>query len=181
MRRFGFGKMTEVDLNSESAGILKERGRTTDWSIFDQATNSFGQGISVTAFQMINAVAAIANKGVLLQPRIVHGMVSNGQVYYLPPHIIARPIKAETARKLTEMMVYTVENSSYKGLVPGYTVAGKTGTAEIPTATGYTSPETITSFIAFLPADDPQLVIMVKLDKPKIFALGRTGRRAGVR
>jgi cell division protein FtsI/penicillin-binding protein 2 len=166
VRKFGFGKLTEVDLNLESGGIVKERGNP-DWSVFDQAANSFGQGISVTALQMINAVAAVANKGVLLQPHIVRGMVKNGQVYYLPTHVIGRPIRADTARKLTDMMVYTVDKSSYAGLVPGFRLAGKTGTAEIPTAKGYVTDETITSFIGFLPADDPQLVIMVKLDKAK--------------
>jgi cell division protein FtsI/penicillin-binding protein 2 len=162
LRRFGFGRLTEIDLNSESRGIVSDH-----WNLFDQATNSFGQGISVTPFQMINAVSAIANKGVLLQPRIVKGMVKDGQVYYLPQRIISRPIKPETARQLTEMMIYTVQNSSYSDLVPGFQLAGKTGTAEIPTAEGYTLPETITSFIAFLPADNPQLVIMVKLDKAR--------------
>jgi cell division protein FtsI/penicillin-binding protein 2 len=167
VRKFGFGKLTEVDLNLESGGIVKERGNI-NWSVFDQATNSFGQGISVTSLQMVNAVAAIANRGVLLQPRVVRGMVKNGQVYYLPPHIIGRPIRTETARKLTDMMVFTIDKSSYSTLVPGFRLAGKTGTAEIPTEEGYTSDRTITSFIGFLPADDPQLVIMVKLDKPKL-------------
>jgi cell division protein FtsI/penicillin-binding protein 2 len=162
LRRFGFGRNTEIDLTGESQGIVGD-----GLNVFDLATNSFGQGISVTPVQMINAVAAIANKGVLLQPRIVKGMVKDGQVYYLPPRIISRPVKAETARELTQMMVYDVDSSSYAGFVPGFKVAGKTGTAEIPTPQGYTLPETITSFIAFLPADNPQLVIMVKLDKAR--------------
>jgi cell division protein FtsI/penicillin-binding protein 2 len=167
LRRFGFGKLTEVDLNAESEGFVQQPGRTADWSVFDQATNSFGQGISVTPLQMINAAAAIANHGVLLQPRIVRAMVKDGQAYYMPPRIIGRPIRPETARKLTDMMIYTVSSSSYHDLVPGYTLAGKTGTAEIPTAQGYTLKESITSFIGFLPAEDPQVVIMVKLDKPR--------------
>jgi cell division protein FtsI/penicillin-binding protein 2 len=164
--QFGFGKLTEIDLNQESTGIVKEPGNPL-WSVFDQATNSFGQGISVTTLQMINAVAAIANRGELLQPQVVKALVKDGQVYLLPPRTLGRPIPAEVARTLTQMMVYTTDHSVYPNLVPGYRVAGKTGTAEIPTETGYTSAQTITSFIGFLPAADPQLVIMVKLVKPK--------------
>lgn len=165
LRRFGFSKLTELDLKNESAGIVKERGQS-DWSPFDEATNSFGQGISVTPVQMINAVAAIANGGVLLQPHVVRAMVQDGLVYYVSPHIIGRPIKPDTAQKMKDMMVYDVSSSSYANFLPGYKVAGKTGTAEIPTPQGYVLSTSITSFIGFLPADNPQLVIMVKLDKP---------------
>jgi cell division protein FtsI/penicillin-binding protein 2 len=164
VRRFGIGKVTEVDLSVESEGIVKEPG-TTNWSISDQATNSYGQGISVTGLQMINSVAAIANKGVLLQPQVVQSLVKDGKVYKIPPRVTGRPVSPATAQQLTEMMVYTVQKSSYAGMLPGYELAGKTGTADIPTSEGYTLPETITSFIGFLPADDPQLVIMVRLDK----------------
>jgi cell division protein FtsI/penicillin-binding protein 2 len=163
---FGFGKLTEIDLPLEGYGIVKEPGNPL-WSYFDQATNSFGQGISVTAIQMINAVAAIANGGTLLQPQVVRGLIWNGQMYTVPPRVLGYPIKPETARTLTEMMVYTVEKSAYPNLVPGFRVAGKTGTAEIPTEQGYTAQETITSFVGFLPADDPQIAILVKLVKPK--------------
>ena len=167
VRLFGFGRLTEVDLKLESAGIVKEPGGK-EWSQFDQAANSFGQGISVTALQMINAVAAIANGGKLLQPQVARGFVSDGQLYTIPPRVLNYPIKPETARTLTQMMVYTVDQSAYPHPVPGYRVAGKTGTAEIPTETGYTSQETITSFVGFLPAADPQVVILVKLVKPKV-------------
>jgi cell division protein FtsI/penicillin-binding protein 2 len=166
VRRFGFGRLTEVDLNQESAGIVKEPG-SKEWSRFDQATNSFGQGISVTALQMINAVAAIADGGKLLQPQVARGFIRDGEMYAIPPRVLGYPIKPETAHTLTQMMVYTMDHSAYPHTVPGYRVAGKTGTAEIPTETGYTSQETITSFIGFLPAADPQVIILVKLVKPK--------------
>ncbi|PKO23802.1 MAG: hypothetical protein CVU38_02045 [Chloroflexi bacterium HGW-Chloroflexi-1] len=166
VHKFGFGKLTEVDLNFEGYGIVTEPGNPL-WSCFDQAANSFGQGISVTTLQMINAVAAIANGGTLLQPQVVKGLIKDGQVYYLPPRVLGYPITPETARTLTEMMVYTIDNSAYPDLAPGYQVAGKSGTAEIPTEQGYTSQDTITSFVGFLPAADPQIVILVKLVKPK--------------
>ncbi|MCX6031637.1 MAG: penicillin-binding protein 2 [Chloroflexi bacterium] len=166
VRLFGFGRMTEVDLNLESAGIVNEPG-SKEWSEFDQAANSFGQGISVTTLQMINAVAAIANGGKLLQPQIAQGFISDGQMRAIPPRVLNYPIKPETARTLTRMMVYTMDQSAYPHSVPGYRVAGKTGTAEIPTETGYTSQDTIASFVGFLPAADPQVVILVKLVKPQ--------------
>jgi cell division protein FtsI/penicillin-binding protein 2 len=155
-----------VDLSQEDAGFIKEPGNPY-WSRFDQATNSFGQALMVTPLQMIQAVTAIANGGTRYQPQAVRALVQDGQVYELPPRVLGYPIKPETARTLTQMMVYNVESASYRGLAPGYKVAGKTGTAEISTAQGYTTQDTITSFVGFLPAANPQLVILVKLDKPK--------------
>jgi cell division protein FtsI/penicillin-binding protein 2 len=166
VRQFGFGKPTEVDLNYESEGIVKSPGNRY-WSQYDQAANSFGQGISVTALQMLNAVAAIANDGALLQPQAAKALVVNGQVYPVPPRMMRQAIRPETAQTLARMMVNNVESSSNPSPVPGFRVAGKTGTAEIPTETGYTSDETITSFVAFLPAAEPRIVILVKLAKPQ--------------
>jgi cell division protein FtsI/penicillin-binding protein 2 len=80
---------------------------------------------------------------------------------------LRQAIRPETAQTMARMMVYSVESSSNPDLVPGYRVAGKTGTAEIPTTEGYTSEETITSFAAFLPAADPQIAVLVKLVKPQ--------------
>jgi cell division protein FtsI/penicillin-binding protein 2 len=144
---------------------VKEPGHIF-WSRFDQATNSFGQALSATSIQVINAVAAIANGGTRFQPQAVKALVRDGQVYNLPPHVLGYPIKPETAKTLTQMMVHTVDSSSYSKFMPGYRVAGKTGTAEISTAKGYTQ-DTIMSFVGFLPAADPQLIILVKLEKPK--------------
>ena len=165
VRQFGFGVPTEVDLSGEESGEVKEPGHIF-WSRFDQATNSFGQALSVTSMQMVNAVAAIANGGTRYQPQVAKALVRDGQVHNLPPHVLGYPVKPETAHTLTQMMVYTVDSSSYAKFVPGYRVAGKTGTAEISTVKGYTQ-DTIMSFVGFLPAADPQLVILVKLEKPK--------------
>ena len=165
VRQFGFGVPTEVDLSGEESGEVKEPGHIF-WSRFDQATNSFGQALSVTSMQMVNAVAAIANGGTRYQPQVAKVLVRDGQLHNLPPHVLGYPVKPETAHTLTQMMVYTVDSSSYAKFVPGYRVAGKTGTAEISTVKGYTQ-DTIMSFVGFLPAADPQLVILVKLEKPK--------------
>ncbi|MGE5602528.1 MAG: peptidoglycan D,D-transpeptidase FtsI family protein, partial [Nitrososphaerales archaeon] len=167
VRLFGFGKPTEIDLGPEAAGIVKRWGTET-WSPYDQAANSFGQGISVTPIQMVSAAAAIANKGVLLQPQVAKALVSNGQMHPLPVRKLGEALRPETTTTLTRMMIYTMENyANGKNLVPGFRVAGKTGTAEIPEEAGYTNPLTITSVVGFLPAADPQMVILVKLDKPK--------------
>jgi len=167
VRQFGFGRPTEIDLGPENAGIVKRPG-TEYWSLFDQAANSFGQGISVTPIQLASAVAAIANNGTLMQPQVVKGLVLDGQMYRLPPRLMGQAIKPETAHTLAQMMVYTVENYvAGPNLVPGYRVAGKTGTAEIPEQGGYTSKLPIASFAGFLPAADPQIVILVKLVEPQ--------------
>ncbi len=167
VRQFGFGKVTEVDSDMEIAGIVKWSG-TKYWSRYDQAANSFGQGISVTPLQMANAIAAVANGGSLMQPQFVQGLVYDGQLYTLPPRTLGRAIKPETAHTLTEMMTFTVDNYALgPTLVPGYRVAGKTGTAQIPGSEGYTSSLTITSFVGFLPAAEPKLLILVKLAEPK--------------
>ncbi len=167
VRLFGFGKPTEIDLGTEVAGIVKRPG-LAEWSEYDQAANSFGQGISTTPMQMLNAAGAIANHGALMQPQVAQALVYEGKMYRLPVRMLEQVVRPEIAQTLTKMMVYTVENyDKGKNLVPGFRVAGKTGTAEIPEQAGYTNPLTITSFVGFLPAADPRLVILVKLNKPK--------------
>ncbi len=167
VRQFGLGKVTEADGGTESAGIVKWPG-TQFWSRFDQAANSFGQGISVTPLQMISAIGAIANGGNLMQPQFAKALVYEGQYAPLPPRVLGRAIKQETARELARMMTFTVDSYAQgPNMVPGYRVAGKTGTAQIPGREGYTSALTITSFVGFLPAAEPQVQILVKLSEPK--------------
>jgi cell division protein FtsI (penicillin-binding protein 3) len=166
IRQCGFGLPTEVDLDSEAAGIVNRPG-SRFYSPYDQAATSYGQGITVTPLQMANVVAAIANHGTLLQPQAAQAFVYEEEVHPLPVRILGQAMKPETAATLSRMMVYTVDNYvDGPKLVPGYRVAGKTGTAEIPEQQGYTSPLTITSFVGFLPAAEPQLVILVKLVEP---------------
>lgn len=167
MRAFGFGQPTRVDLIGEEAGILKVPG-DPDWSESDLATNSFGQGISVTPLQMITAVSAIANGGLMYQPRIVRQIIDGDEVTNADPTALGRPIKAETARIVRDMMVRVVQEGAPLAQLPGYAVAGKTGTAEIPSAVGYERGpnSSIASFVGFLPADDPQVIILVKIDRP---------------
>jgi cell division protein FtsI/penicillin-binding protein 2 len=167
VRLFGFGKPTEIDLKPEAAGMVKRFG-TEQWNRVDQATNSFGQAISVTPIQMLNAVAAIANDGALLQPQVAQSLVLDGQAHRLPVRKLEQVMTPENARLLNRMMVYTVDNyEAGKKLAPGFKIAGKTGTAEIAEQQGYTNALTITSFVGFLPASDPRIIVLVKIDEPK--------------
>ncbi|MGD8490675.1 MAG: penicillin-binding protein 2 [Anaerolineae bacterium] len=172
LRRFGFGALTDVDLASEGPGMMKQPG-DSNWFPSELGTNSFGQGIAVTPIQMITAVSAVANGGLLMQPYVVQRQISidpetgEERVVQRDPKIVRRAISQETAQTMTQMLVQVIERGATKAQVPGYRVAGKTGTAQIPTPYGYHPNDTIASFVGFAPADDPQFIILVKLDRPK--------------
>jgi cell division protein FtsI/penicillin-binding protein 2 len=167
MRSFGLGRSTGIDLAGESIGRLKNPG-DSDWYLIDLATNSFGQGVAVTPMQMLTAASALANEGRMVYPHVLHGMVSNGVQSNTPNQVLGTPISAQTARTVSEMLALGLERSESLGLVEGYRIAGKTGTAQIPTASGYYSPDEINaSFIGWGPLDDPQFMIYVWLEKPK--------------
>lgn len=164
---FGFGRRTGVDLQGEEAGTMYTPGHP-DWSESMLATNSFGQGIAVTPLQMLTAVNAIANSGLMMQPHVVYQIVDGDRVYNAQPAALGRPISASTAQILTNMMVEVVRSGlDDAASVPGYTVAGKTGTAEIPTPIGYEQNASIVTFVGFLPADSPQISVLVRLDRPR--------------
>ncbi len=172
VRRFGFGSLTGVDLASEGPGMVKLPG-DSNWFPSELGTNSFGQGIAVTPIQMLAAVTPVANKGLLVQPRIVHQFITrdevSGEERVIPnePMIVRRAISEDAARTLTEMLVQVVERGATKAQIPGYRVAGKTGTAQVPVPYGYHETDTIASFIGYAPADEPQFLVLVKLDRPK--------------
>jgi cell division protein FtsI/penicillin-binding protein 2 len=171
LRRFGFGTLTYVDLASEGPGMMKLPGDSY-WFPSELGTNSFGQGIAVTPIQMLAAASAVANQGTLMKPHVVHRFVSRDpdsgeeQTLLVEPMVVRRAISQEAAETLTQMLVRVVEEGAEKAQVPGYRIAGKTGTAQVPTPYGYHATQTIGSFIGFAPADDPQFIVLVKLDKP---------------
>lgn len=165
VRRFGFGDLTEVDLANEVPGLLKTPGSEM-WSLSDLGTNSFGQGLAVTSIQMVSAVSAIANGGQLMRPYIVQARVHDGQMLQTRPTLVHTVMSPEAAAALTQMMIYVVNQGNSAANVSGYKIAGKSGTAQIPTKGGYLENEVIASFIGFAPADDPKFVMMVKLDRP---------------
>ena len=172
LRRFGFGNLTGVDLASEGPGRMKLPG-DSDWFPSELGTNSFGQGIAATPMQMITAVAAVANQGILMRPHIVQQRViedrasGRPRVTAVEPVAVRAAISAEAAATLTDMLVEVVEREATKARIRGYRIAGKTGTAQIPTAVGYHPTDTIVSFVGYAPADDPVFIILVKLDRPK--------------
>lgn len=171
VQAFGFGQATGVDLQGEEKGRVRVP-TDVDWYESDLGTNSFGQGLSVTPLQMIAAVAAVANDGVRVQPHIVQSIVEGDRVRAANVVELGRPIRAETAHTLTNVLVEAVEREVPQAQVPGYRVAGKTGTAQIPIPGGYDDPWTIGSFIGYSPAADPQLIILVRLDRTTISPWG---------
>ena len=164
--RFGFGSLTGLDIAGEAAGRLKIPG-DPDWYPVDLGTNSFGQGITATPLQIMAGATAIANKGHMVTPRALYAMLRDDHQFNIPPQYAGSPIKPETAATLTEMMAVSLENEASLALVPGYRVAGKTGTAQIPTPYGtYDLSQTNASFIGWGPVDDPKFMIYVWLERP---------------
>ena len=167
MRAFGLGQATGVGLFAEERGELRIPG-DTDWNESFLGLNSHGQSVKVTPMQMITAFSAIANDGIMRQPRIVRRVINEAGAEDARPTTIRRVISADTAKTVKDMLVRVVEEGAPEAQLPGYTIAGKPGAAKISTAVAFEegSNARILSFIGFLPADDPQAVVMVKLDRP---------------
>ena len=165
MERFGLGHPTGIDLAGEAMGRLKVPG-DTDWYPVDLGTNAFGQGVSVTPLQMLMSVSSIANGGRMVTPHVLYAMLRDGHQYNVPTQHAGSPISAETARTLNEMLALSLEEESSQALLPGYRLAGKTGTAQIPTEYGYDAEHTNVSFIGWGPVDDPQFMVYVWLNSP---------------
>lgn len=166
--RFGIGRLTGIDLEEEASPILRERGK---WGLVDVATASFGQGVAITPIQLVRAVAAIANKGILPVPQIGQKLKSSSWEQELKVKEEGRVIREEAAREITEMMMAAVKSGEAKWAAPrGFKIAGKTGTAQIPIAGHYDPEKTIASFIGFAPAlgeaEGPQFVMLVSLREP---------------
>jgi len=169
LRAFGFGERSGSGFPSESAGLLRD---WRDWRPVDQATIAFGQGISVTAVQMALATAALANGGLLLEPRIVAARRHPGGSW-VPTRrkVRRRAISSETARSVRRMLEAVVgpEGTASRASLRGVPVAGKTGTAQkLDPATGaYSATRYHGWFVGIVPADEPRLVIVAELDEPR--------------
>lgn len=166
MDAFGIGKSTGIDLAGEVPGQLRTP-RHPKWTEADLGTNSFGQGVSVTPIQLLAAVGAIANDGVMVQPHVVRAVVGPDGVYWPQPTVLGRPISAETAQVLSQMLAESLDGETNFADVTGFDLAGKTGTAQIPTDEGYDPRWTIASFIGWGPVEDPRFLVFVRLDKPQ--------------
>ena len=168
LRRFGFGSPTDVGLPGESPGIVP---RLSDWSTTTLPTIAFGQGISTTPIAIARAYCAIANGGVLLRPRIADAILdADGRVAYkYGPEVERRAITAKTAAILRGYLraVVTRGTGNPTAQVPGYTTAGKTGTAQIAENGVYASGAYVASFVGMVPAETPKFVILVKIERPR--------------
>ncbi|MCY3780169.1 MAG: penicillin-binding protein 2 [Chloroflexi bacterium] len=167
MRAFGLGQATGVGLFAEERGDLRIPG-DSDWNESFLGLNSYGQSIKVTPMQMITAYAAIANDGIMRQPRIVRQVIRENGVEEARPSTIRRVVSADIAAIIREMLIRVVRDGAPAAELPGYSIAGMPGTAKISTAVAFEEGRNakILSFIGFLPADEPQAVVMVKLDRP---------------
>lgn len=167
VQRFGFGHPTGVQLPGESGGMVRSH-LDPGWERVDLATNSFGQGIAVTPLQMLRAVAAIANGGLLMQPTLVREVRTDGRTLAAAPVPVRQVISRDTARQVTEMMIAALNQPALRAhRIPGYLMAGKTGTADLPTASGYTSGKTYASVVAFAPAWQPRFATLIRIDAPE--------------
>ena len=168
VRLFGFGQTTGIGVEGEASGLC-HLPRDWNWSPSFLATNAFGQGIAVTPLQMATAVSAIANDGIMMAPYVIaERRFSDGRVVPTPPRILETPIRSETARTVADLMTNYVQENLPAAQIPGYRVAGKTGTAQIPAEGGYDPNDVITSFIGFGPMPDPEILVLVKLDRPGV-------------
>jgi cell division protein FtsI (penicillin-binding protein 3) len=168
LREFGFGAPTGVELPGEPAGLLRPTAR---WSALSLASMSFGQEIGVTALQLAAAVGAVANGGYLMKPLIVR-QVQDGQgnvVRAVRPVAVRHVLEPGTVDTLTDLLEGVVrEGTGWRAAVPGYVVAGKTGTAQKVDPGGrYSMVDHVASFAGFVPASQPALVILVSLDTPR--------------
>jgi cell division protein FtsI (penicillin-binding protein 3) len=165
LRAFGFGTETGILLPGESDGILMAED---EWWTTSMGTIPIGQGIAVTPLQMASVYATVANGGVRLAPRLVRGTVEGGEIRERDPLVRQQVVSTRTARLVTRMLAEAVASGTgQEAQLPGYWVAGKTGTARKPLddALGY-SDEYVASFIGFAPARDPAVVVAAIIDEP---------------
>jgi cell division protein FtsI/penicillin-binding protein 2 len=163
---FGIGQLTGVDMAGEVGGKLRTP-RHPEWTEADLGTNSFGQGVSVTSIQLLAAAGALANEGVMMQPHFVRQVVGPNGVYWPQPTVLGRPISPQAAETLGQMLAESIQGETRFAVVAGYELAGKTGTAQIPTEYGYDPRWTIASFLGWGPVSDPRFVVLVRLDRPR--------------
>lgn len=169
LRDFGFGERTGITLDGEVGGKLEPWQK---WSRTQLFTTSFGQGVTATVLQMAAAYSAIANGGTYMRPYIVREKaLPSGQVIKYAPKAVRRVIKESTAKTVAAMLTRGVEAGfAHMGAVPGYDVAGKTGTSQIASRGGYEKGgrgHTITSFGGFAPSSNPKFVLVVQIERPR--------------
>ena len=168
MRRFGIGNRLGIDLPGEQQGILHPAAQ---WSRISATRIGIGQGVAVTALQMLGVYCAIANDGFLMRPYLVQKVVKNDGtlLFRAEPDVLSRPISGQTAATMRTLLARVTEDggTGRKARVDGYTVAGKTGTAQKPIGGVYSENDYTSSFVGFLPAEQPEIGIIVVVDEPQ--------------
>ena len=165
VRKFGFGEQTGLDFPGESSGIVIDR---EDWTLPTIATIPIGQGIAVTPLQMAAAYSTLANGGVWVEPKLLAStMDGEGKIRPSPPAATRRVVSERTAKQMARILTgVTREGTGIEAQVPGYSVAGKTGTAQKPLPEGGYGNSYVGSFAGFVPAGRPEIVVLVVLDEP---------------
>ncbi len=173
LKAFGFGELTGIELPGEEAGLLRP---ASQWQALSVTRIAIGHEVAVTALQMLGALCAIANDGVLMKPYLVQRVTAPGGhvLFEQKPTALGSPIRPETAAQMKRLLIRVTEEggTGFKARVAEYTVGGKTGTAQKPIPGGYSDLLNMASFTGFIPAEDPQLGIIVVLDEPKDIRTG---------
>lgn len=168
VRGFGFGSPLGINLPGEESGILAPSRK---WAKITPTRIAIGQGIAVTAVQLLNAYCAFANGGYVMQPYVVKQVVSSSgePLYEGKPHVLGRPIRAETAATMRLLLEGVTElgGTARRAAVENYTVAGKTGTAQMSVPGGYSSTDYWASFVGFCPAESPVFGVIIVIQRPK--------------
>ena len=165
VRRLGFGETLSRDFPGESRGIVWNPAELNERGL---ASLSVGYQVAVTPLQMAAAVSAVANGGELMEPRAVRAVIRNGIRAEMPRRVIRQAISADTAAELTSIMEAVVDRGTGRAAqIPGYTVAGKTGTAEKWIDGAYSNVDHYASFVGFVPSRKPVLAILVMIDTPR--------------
>ena len=164
VQKFGFGRPVSPDFPSESPGIVWERTKWTDSAL---ASVSMGYQVGVTPLQMVTAVSSVANGGNYIEPRVVRAIYRDGRRLVVRPRVVRQTVSKDTAASMTAIMEQVVaRGTGTLAKIPGYTIAGKTGTAN-KLVNGHYSSDTYASFVGFLPSNDPVVAILVVLDAPR--------------
>lgn len=166
IKGFGFGTTTNIKLLGEASGIVRDIGYIGPVEL---ANIAFGQGISITPIQLITAACAIANDGYLMEPRIAKKLIDEegNTIHDFKPRMIRQVISKDTSATMRSILETVVNNGSGAGAyLPGYKVAGKTGTAQKAEGGRYIQGRYVSSFLAFAPADDPKVAVLVVIDEP---------------
>jgi stage V sporulation protein D (sporulation-specific penicillin-binding protein) len=164
IKAFGFGATTNISLPGEAGGIVRNLSTVGPVEL---ANNSFGQGISVTPIQLITAFSAVANGGNLMEPRIAKKVIDNDgkTVHEFPTRTVRQVVSKDTAATMRQILEAAVTPTA-ASYIPGYKVAGKTGTAQKAEGGIYVSGKYVSSFCGFAPANDPRIAVLVVIDEP---------------